>query len=107
MRITKTMKVAEDFRRRIDEAIADAIEAGIRLDPLFDYAAARIEAERAVLAERSPSEEIRRRWESLGPDEPPSAMLDLDRFPLEDVTKPWTMPEYGLVNGLPPRKRVK
>ena len=36
------------------------------------------------------SEMLYRRWEEIEPDEPPSAMLDLERFPKEDPTRPWT-----------------
>ena len=50
--MTKTERVTEEFRRRLDEALAFAIEAGINTTPLF-----------------------RRRWESITPDEPPSAIL--------------------------------
>lgn len=52
--MTKTERVTEEFRRRLDEALAFAIEAGINTTPLF-----------------------RRRWESITPDEPPSAILIL------------------------------
>jgi hypothetical protein len=104
---TKTEIVTQEFKHRIDAALAFAIEAGIRLDPLFDYLTNRIEAERVVLAARTPAEEARRRWESIGYDEPPSAILDLDRFP--EITRDEEHPEYGLERGLPPRKqrRVK
>ena len=71
--------------------------------PLFDFATNRIETERAKLTELTPAEEARRRWESVGPDEPPSAILDFDRCP--EITRDEEHPEYGLVKGLPPRKR--
>jgi hypothetical protein len=101
--MTKTERMFADFKRRIDSAIDAAIEAGVRLDPFFEYATRLIEKERAILAARSPSAEARRRWESIGPDEPPSAILDFDRFP--PITRDEEHPEYGLVKNLPPRKR--
>jgi hypothetical protein len=92
--MTKTERTFADFKRRIDSAMDDAIEAGVRLDPFFDYAAQRIEKERAILAARSPSAEARRRWESIGEDEPPSAILDEDRFPFH--SRPEEHPEYDM-----------
>jgi hypothetical protein len=89
--------------RFMDEALAFAIEAGIKMEPIFDYAAERVETERAKLAELTPAEEARRRWESIGPDEAPSEIWDLDRFP--PITRDEEHPECGLVKGLPPRKR--
>lgn len=105
--MTKTERVTEEFRRRIDEVLAFAIEAGINMTPLFDFAVDRIEAEREKLAELTPAEQARRRWESITPDEPPSAILDFDRFP--EITRDEEHPEFGLERGLPPRKqrRVK
>src|ERR1700722_16872700 len=38
---------------------------------------------------------MRRRWESIGPDEPPDAILDLERFPIEDPNQPWMHPEWA------------
>jgi hypothetical protein len=101
--MTKTERVTEEFRRRIDEALAFAIEAGVNMTPLFDYAAERVETERAKLAELTPAEEARRRCESITPDEPPSAILDFDRFP--EIMRPEEHPEFGLVKGLPPMKK--
>jgi hypothetical protein len=71
------------------------------MKPLFDFATNRIETERAKLTELTPADEVRRRWESVGPDEPPSAILDFDRCP--EITRDEEHPEYGLVKGLPPR----
>lgn len=51
------------------------------------------------------SEMMYRRWQEIGPNEAPDAIMDFDRFPLEDVTRPWTHPAYGLVHGLPLSKR--
>jgi hypothetical protein len=101
--MTKTERVTEEFRRRIDEALTFAIEAGINMTPLFDFVGERIETERAKLADLTPAEEARRRWESIGPDEPPSAILDFDRFP--EITRDEEHPEFGLERSLPPRKR--
>jgi hypothetical protein len=101
--MTKTERVTEEFRRRIDDALTFAIEAGINMIPLFDFAIERVQAERAKLAELTPAEEYRRRWESIGSDEPADAILDLDRFP--EITRDEEHPEYGLERGLPPRKR--
>jgi hypothetical protein len=38
---------------------------------------------------------LRERWESIGYDEPPSAILDFDRFPMPDPSMPWTNPEWA------------
>jgi|ERR1700722_4076140 hypothetical protein len=38
---------------------------------------------------------MRRRWEEIGPDEPPEVLMDLERFPMPDVSKPWMSPEYS------------
>jgi hypothetical protein len=38
---------------------------------------------------------MRRRWGSIGPDEPPDAILDLERFPIEDPNRPWMHPEWA------------
>jgi hypothetical protein len=40
------------------------------------------------------SEMMYRRWEEIGPNEPPDAILDLERFPIE--TEPWHSPEYWI-----------
>jgi hypothetical protein len=38
---------------------------------------------------------MRERWESIEYDEPPSAILDFDRFPMPDPSMPWTHPEWA------------
>lgn len=36
-----------------------------------------------------------RRWSEIGPNEAPDAIMDLERFPMEDPTKPWMSPDYA------------
>ena len=36
-----------------------------------------------------------RRWSEIGPNEAPEVLMDLERFPFEDPTKPWMSPEYA------------
>ena len=38
---------------------------------------------------------LRRRWEEIPYDAPPSEILDFDKYPMPDPTRPWTHPEYA------------
>ena len=38
---------------------------------------------------------MHRRWSEIGPNEAPDAILDFERFPIEDVDRPWLSPEYA------------
>jgi hypothetical protein len=38
---------------------------------------------------------LRRHWEEIPYDAPPSEILDFDKYPMPDPTQPWTHPEYA------------
>jgi hypothetical protein len=37
---------------------------------------------------------MRRRWENIPYDAPPSEILDVDKYPMPDPDKPWSHPEW-------------
>jgi hypothetical protein len=48
-----------------------------------------------------------RRWEEAAESGKPSAILDAERFPLEDPTKPWMSPEYHVMVARRERERQR
>jgi hypothetical protein len=53
------------------------------------------------------SQMIYRRHQEIGWDEPPDAILDLERFPMEDPARPWMHPEYWIMVGRAEREKKR
>ena len=53
------------------------------------------------------SQMMYRRWEEIGPNEPPEVLMDFERFPIEDVGRPWMSPEYCVAHANAERERQR